>query len=59
MMKHFIFCIRKKVSNKKDVEFIFTKALINFDCSKAEYNIVKQFISESLQKLLGYESSSG
>lgn len=29
-MRHLIVCIKKKVANKKDVEVVFTRALINF-----------------------------
>lgn len=39
-MRHFIICIKRKTANRRDVEIIFTKALINFKCSQADYNIV-------------------
>ena len=30
IMKHLISCIKKKIAGKKDVEIVFTRALINF-----------------------------
>ncbi|CDW71466.1 UNKNOWN [Stylonychia lemnae] len=59
MMKHFIFCIKKKVAKQKDIESLFVQAVINFECTDADYNIIKKQISDQISRALGYENYSG
>ena len=39
-MKHFILCIKKKAVKQKEIENLFALAVVNFQCSDVEFNIV-------------------
>lgn len=59
MMKHFNHCIKKKVAKQKEIEQIFARALTNFKCTEVEQNLIKKYISDTINRTLGYDSSSG
>lgn len=39
-MKHFTYCIKRRVTKQKDVDNTMTLAIVNFECSEIEYQLV-------------------
>eukprot|EP00347_Sterkiella_histriomuscorum_P003092 403365623 len=59
IMKHFIVCIKKKIAKQKDIELLFTQAVVNFQCSDVEFILIKKYISDSINRALGFDNYSG
>lgn len=41
MLKHFAIVLKKKAAKQKDVEYLFSSAIINFSASEAEFHMVR------------------
>jgi hypothetical protein len=53
ILKHFIQVIKKKAGKQKDIETVFTRSILNFNCTEATFNMIRRFVSDSLNRALG------
>jgi hypothetical protein len=53
MLKHFVVVIKKKAAKQKDVETVFTSSILNFKCTEATFNLIRRFVSDTLNRALG------
>lgn len=53
ILKHFSICIKKKVARQKDIEQVFVIALINFKAHESTVHLVKQYVTDNVNRVLG------
>ena len=48
IIKHYSLLIKKRLVKQKDAELLILAAVLNFECSNVESNLIKQCIIDSL-----------
>ena len=57
-ISHFASCIRKNKIKQTEAQTLLTGALINFQCSSVESNLIKQCIIDSITQAVAKQGSS-